>query len=68
MTLYNYFIAFANLYPKYRRSLSFLPIFILSVIHGLYNTLGWSILGLLLTLTNALLMAYLKQCINYQSK
>jgi RsiW-degrading membrane proteinase PrsW (M82 family) len=64
-----YFIAFANLYPKYRLSLYFLAIFIPAVIHGLYDTLGWNILGLLLTLMSViLLMAYLKQGINYQSK
>jgi RsiW-degrading membrane proteinase PrsW (M82 family) len=64
-----YFVAFANLYPKYRRSLYFLAIFIPAVIHGLYDTLGWSISGLLLTLTSViLLMAYLKQGVNYQSK
>jgi RsiW-degrading membrane proteinase PrsW (M82 family) len=64
-----YFIAFANLYPKYRRALYFLAISIPATIHGLYDTLGWSILGLLLTLMSViLLMSYLKQGVNYQSK
>jgi RsiW-degrading membrane proteinase PrsW (M82 family) len=64
-----YFIAFAGLYPKYRLSLYFLAIFIPAVIHGLYDTLGWSIPGLLLTLLSViLLMSYLKQGVNYQSK
>jgi RsiW-degrading membrane proteinase PrsW (M82 family) len=64
-----YFIAFANLYPKYRISLYFLAIFIPAVIHGLYDVLGWNILGLLLTfLSVILLMSYLKQGVNYQSK
>jgi RsiW-degrading membrane proteinase PrsW (M82 family) len=64
-----YFIAFANLYPKYRLSLYFLALFIPAVIHGLYDTLGWSIWGLLLMLLSViLLMSYLKQGINYQSK
>jgi RsiW-degrading membrane proteinase PrsW (M82 family) len=64
-----YFIAFANLYPKYRLSLYFLAIFTPAVIHGLYDTLGWSIWGLLLTLLSViLLMSYLKQGVNYQSK
>jgi RsiW-degrading membrane proteinase PrsW (M82 family) len=64
-----YFIAFANLYPKYRLSLYFLAIAVPAVIHGLYDTLGWSILGLLLTLMSVvLLMSYLKQGVNYQSK
>lgn len=64
-----YFIAFSNLYPKYRISLYFLAIFIPACIHGLYDTLGWSIPGLLLTfLSVILLMNYLKQGVNYQSK
>jgi RsiW-degrading membrane proteinase PrsW (M82 family) len=64
-----YFIAFANLYPKYRRSLYFLAITVPATIHGLYDTLGWSIPGLLLTLLSViLLMCYLKQGVNYQSK
>jgi RsiW-degrading membrane proteinase PrsW (M82 family) len=64
-----YFIAFANLYPKYRRSLYVLAIAIPATIHGLYDTLGWSIPGLLLTfLSVILLMSYLKQGVNYQSK
>ena len=64
-----YFIAFANLYPKYRLSLYFLAIAVPAVIHGLYDTLGWSIPGLLLmVLSVILLMSYLKQGVNYQSK
>ena len=64
-----YFIAFANLYPKYRMSLYFLAIFIPALIHGGYDTLGWSLPGLLLTLMSVvLLMSYLKQSVNYQSK
>jgi RsiW-degrading membrane proteinase PrsW (M82 family) len=64
-----YFLAFSNLYPKYRISLYFLSIFIPATIHGLYDTLGWSIPGLLLTfLSVILLMNYLKQSVNYQSR
>jgi RsiW-degrading membrane proteinase PrsW (M82 family) len=64
-----YFIAFAGLYPKYRLSLYFLAISIPATIHGLYDTLGWSIPGLFLTLLSViLLMSYLKQGVNYQSK
>ncbi len=64
-----YFLAFAKLYPKYRLSLYFLAIAIPAVIHGLYDVLGWSILGLLLMLSSViLLMSYLKQGVNYQSK
>jgi RsiW-degrading membrane proteinase PrsW (M82 family) len=64
-----YFLSFACLYPKYRLSLYFLAIAVPAVIHGLYDTLGWSIPGLMLTLLSVvLLMCYLKQGVNYQSK
>jgi RsiW-degrading membrane proteinase PrsW (M82 family) len=64
-----YFLSFAYLYPKYRLSLYFLAIAIPAVIHGVYDVLGWSILGLLLMLMSViLLMSYLKQGVNYQSK
>jgi RsiW-degrading membrane proteinase PrsW (M82 family) len=65
----SYFLSFSVLYPKYRLSLYFLAIFIPASLHGLYNTLGWSIFGLILTLLSViLLMSYLKQGVNYQSK
>ena len=64
-----YFLSFAHLYPKYRLSLYFLAIAVPAVIHGLYDVLGWSIWGLLLMLLSVvLLMSYLKQGVNYQSK
>ena len=64
-----YFLSFSVLYPKYRMSLYFLAIFIPAFLHGLYDTLGWSIFGLVLTLLSVvLLMSYLKQGVNYQSK
>jgi RsiW-degrading membrane proteinase PrsW (M82 family) len=64
-----YFLSFSVLYPKYRLSLYFLAIFIPTCLHGFYDTLGWSILGLILTLLSViLLMSYLKQGVNYQSK
>ena len=64
-----YFIASSNLYPKYRVSLYSLALLIPAFIHGLYNTLGWNLPGLLLTLLSIiLLMSYLKQGIKYQSK
>ena len=67
--LAGYFLSFACLYPKYRLSLYFLAIAVPAVIHGLYDTLGWSLLGLLLMLLSViLLMNYLKQGVNYQSK
>lgn len=64
-----YFISFAALYPKYRISLFSLAIATPAVIHGLYNTLGWSFSGLILTILSViLLMSYLRQGVNYQSK
>lgn len=64
-----YFMAFARLYPKYRISLYFLSIGIPATLHGLYDALGWSFPGLAITLLSViLLMSYLKQGVNYQSK
>ena len=68
-----YFISFANLYPKYRISLYFLAIAIPAVIHGLYDTFCGSYLGMLIALPITfigviMLMTYLKQGVNYQSK
>lgn len=64
-----YFIAFAQLYPKYRKALYFLAIAIPAVIHGIYDVLGWSILGLSTTLLSVILLtSYLKQGVNTQSK
>ena len=68
-----YFIAFANLYPKYRMSLYFLAISIPAILHGLYDTFCGSTLGMLIALPITflgviLLMTYLKQGVNYQSK
>jgi len=64
-----YYISFANLYPKYRISLYFLAIAIPAILHGFYDTLGWSILGVGITVFGVLLlMTYLKQSLNYQSK
>ena len=68
-----YFISFANLYPKYSISLYFLAIAIPAVIHGLYDTFCGSYLGMLIALPITfvgviMLMTYLKQGVNYQSK
>lgn len=68
-----YFIAFANLYPQYRISLYFLAIAIPALLHGLYDTFCSSLLGMLIALPITfvgviLLMTYLKQSGNYQSK
>lgn len=66
-----YFIAFANLYPKYRLSLFFLAITIPAVLHGLYDAFCGSFIFIAVLITFCgviLLMAYLKQGVNYQSK
>ena len=68
-----YFIAFANLYPKYRLSLYFLAIAVPATLHGIYDTFCDSALGLFIALPITfvgviLLMTYLKQGVNYQSK
>lgn len=68
-----YFIAFANLYPKYRISLYFLAITVPAVIHGLYDTFCGSPIGMFVALPVTfigvvLLMTYLKQSVNYQSR
>ena len=64
-----YFVGFANLYPKYRRALYTLAIAIPAVLHGVYDVLGWSLLGLGSTLLSVLLlMYYLKKSADYQHK
>jgi RsiW-degrading membrane proteinase PrsW (M82 family) len=64
-----YFLAFSFLYPKNRQSMWFLAILIPAVLHGLYDTLGWSILGLLVSyLGVTLLVIYLKNAKDFQSK
>jgi len=69
-----YFIAFAKLYPKYRRSLYVLALFIPAILHGLYDTfigLGiiFGIIAVGITFIGVIMLTtYLKQGINYQSK
>lgn len=64
-----YFSAFAMLYPKYRRSLYFLAIAVPVILHGLYDTFGGGIIGVLISFIGVvLLMTYLKKGVNYQSK
>jgi RsiW-degrading membrane proteinase PrsW (M82 family) len=65
----SYFLAFAFLYPKNRHSMWFLAILIPAVLHGLYDTLGWSIPGLFVSyLGVTLLVIYLKNAKDFQSK
>ncbi len=68
-----YFIGFAKLYPLYRHSLYFLAIAIPSVLHGLYDTVCGTGAGMFIAFPMMffgvfLLMTYLKQGQNYQSK
>lgn len=65
-----YFLSFANLYPKYRRSLYLLAFTIPALVHGLYDTIsGWTVVSLFMVFIGLmLLMVYLKQGVNYQSK
>lgn len=65
-----YFLAFANLYPKYRKGLYVLAFTIPALIHGLYDSIsGWPIVSLFMVFIGLmLLMVYLKQGVNYQSR
>ena len=65
-----YFLSFANLYPKYRKGLSVLAFTIPALIHGLYDSISsWPFVSLFLVFIGLmLLMVYLKQTVNYQSK
>ncbi|MGN0221453.1 MAG: PrsW family glutamic-type intramembrane protease [Prevotella sp.] len=65
-----YFLAFVHLYSKYRRGLYVLAIAIPMLIHGLYDTFSSvRFLSLILVFIGLmLLMVYLKQGVNYQSK
>lgn len=69
--LAGYFLAFAQLYPKYRRGLYVLALAIPMTIHGLYDTFA-GIFGpvslFLVVISLMLLVVYLKQGVNYQSK
>lgn len=68
-----YFISFAHLYPKYRISLYFLALVIPMFLHGIYDSFCNSYLCFfismpIMVISVFLLMTYLKQGINYQSK
>jgi RsiW-degrading membrane proteinase PrsW (M82 family) len=65
----SYFLAFSFLYPKNRQSMWVLAIIIPAILHGLYDTLGWSIMGLIVCyLSVALLVLYLRKVKDFQSK
>lgn len=65
-----YFLAFAHLYPKYRRGLYALAWGVPAIIHGLYDSLSnfWGVSLMMVFVGLMLLMVYLKQGVNYQSK
>ena len=65
-----YFLSFAHLYPKYRKGLYVLAFTIPALIHGLYDSISsWPFVSLFLVFIGLmLLMVYLKQTVNYQSK
>lgn len=64
-----YFISFANLYPKYRRSLYFLGLGIPSILHGTYDVFGWNIIGIIITFIGVILLTvYLGKGATLQSK
>jgi RsiW-degrading membrane proteinase PrsW (M82 family) len=64
-----YFISFSFLYPTNRYSMWFLAILVPAILHGLYDTLGWSLLGLFVSyLGVTLLIIYLKKSKDFQSK
>jgi len=62
-----YFLSFARIYPKYRLSLYVLAIAVPSLLHGLYDGLPFG--NMFVTVISVLLlMIYLKQGLNMQSK
>jgi RsiW-degrading membrane proteinase PrsW (M82 family) len=65
----SYFLAFTFLYPTQRISLWILSLVIPSLLHGFYNTLGWSIFGFFISyLGLVLLLMYLNNAKNFQRK
>ena len=64
-----YFLSFAFLFPLHRKGLFVLAIIIPAILHGFYDTFGWSLIGLASTVLSViLLMYYLKRSADYQSK
>lgn len=63
-----YFLSFAQLYPKYRLSLYLLSISVPALLHGIYDAMGYIIALPTTILSILLLMIYLKQGVNMQSK
>jgi RsiW-degrading membrane proteinase PrsW (M82 family) len=65
----SYFISFAFLYPTNRLAIILISISIPALLHGLYDTFTWSILGLFFSYIGvALLFIYLKNAKKFQQK
>lgn len=64
-----YFLAFANILPKYRKGLIFIAIAVPAVLHGIYDVFGWNLIGLATTILSVILLVfYLKKSSDYQSR
>ena len=64
-----YFLAFAGLYPRYRISLILLSVVVPTLLHGIYDTFCGGLLMIPITIIAVvLLMVYLKQSANMQTK
>ena len=64
-----YFVAMGYLFPRNRKSLWLLSIGIPALLHGLYDTLGWSIPGLIVSYASVgLLVIYLQRAHDFQNR
>ncbi|MBC7553707.1 MAG: PrsW family intramembrane metalloprotease [Taibaiella sp.] len=64
-----YFISLSFLYPKNRKALRLLGILIPAVLHGMYDSFGWSLIGLFISYLGAvLLIVYLQRAKDFQNK
>jgi RsiW-degrading membrane proteinase PrsW (M82 family) len=62
-----YFISFSALYPVRRYGLWVVAIVVPALLHALYNTFGWNLLGMGAALMGVvLLMTYLANCVRMQ--
>lgn len=62
-----YFIAFAALYPRRQYGLWAVAIGIPALLHAVYNTFGWNLIGLASAMLGVvLLMTYLSNCVRIQ--
>ncbi len=64
-----YFLAFANILPRYRKGLIFIAIAVPAILHGIYDVFGWNLIGLATTILSVILLVfYLKKSSDYQAK